>query len=114
GHGTVDEELRLDPLLQQLPRERLPVDRKPAVRRLRAAQQLARYRDAGLRRLLRATDPREFVRALRAAPVVEELLVDAQLDAVGTQRIRDPDREPQGNDGLRDAEAAHDPHSDLL
>ena len=114
GHGAVREELRLDPLLQQLAGERLAVHRETAVRALGAAQQLARDRDARLRRLLGAANAGELVRALRPSPVVEELLVDGQLDAVRPQRVRDPEREAPGDDRLRDTEPAHDAHRDLV
>ena len=71
---------------------------------LGAAQEVARSVHPGLGGTLGAAHAGELRLRLHAAPVVEEVAVDGQLDAAGAQLVGEPERERLRDDGLRDAE----------
>ena len=100
--------------LHALDRQRVAVDDKPLAVLLGAAKEVARRIHAGLCCALRAADPVELRVRLDAAAVVEEVVVDRELDAVGAQLVGEPERERLGDDRARDPERLHRAEDDLL
>ena len=80
---------------------------------LRAPEQVAARVHRRLGRTLRAAHARELRLGLRAAAVVEELLVDVELDAVGAQAVGEPDGEVLRDARPLQAEARHGSHGEL-
>ena len=87
--GEDDVHVRLDALDGEL----LAVEQQLVAASLRAPQQLATRVHRRLRGPLRALHPCELRLGLRAAAIVEELLVHVELDPVGTEPVGEPDRE---------------------
>ena len=91
--GEDDAHLRL----HALDRELLAVEEQLVAADLRAPQQVAARVHRRLGGTLRAPHSRELRLGLRAAAIVEELLVDVELDAVGAEPVGEPDREVLGH-----------------
>ena len=85
--AKTDAHVRLDALDGEL----LAVEQQLVAADLRAPEQLTAGVHGGLGGTLRAPHPRELRLGLGAPAVVEELLVDVELDAVGAQPIGEPD-----------------------
>ena len=102
----------LDHLFQPLGRQRLPVDLE-AVRRLRTTQEAARRVERGLARLLRIANPAQLRLVLRAPPVVEELALDDELDAVRAQVVGKPEWKRRRHRRALDPELPHGAQREL-
>src|SRR5205823_11356189 len=103
----------LDHALDALARERLAVDLESGAVRLRLAQELTRRVERGLARALRTANTRDLGLVLRAAPVVEDLAVDDDVDAVRAQVVRMRDRKAWRHRRPLEAELAASAKSEL-
>src|SRR3954471_20415192 len=104
---TVRQERLRDGCSDPLGRERGTVDLEPFAVLPCAAQEVARGRHARLARRLRAPDTRELRVALHTPPLDEQVLVRHELDAPGTQLVREQEGERPGHRRLLDAERRH-------
>jgi hypothetical protein len=95
---------------QQLGGEPLAVHHPPCVTRLRPREERRDRGLAGDRRLRGAPDAVELVRRLSPPALVEEPLIGDELDAVGAQRVGDPDREGERHARPRDPERSDGAH----
>ena len=100
--------------LDSLDGERRAVDDEAVAASRRTPKQLPGLVHPGLGSPLRAPDPGELGGRLDPAPLVEELPVDRDLDALVTQPVGEPERERLRHDGARHAERLHRSNGNLL
>ena len=114
GTGPVGGEHLGHRPLDSLDGERRAVDDESVAVSRGTPKQLPRLVHPGLGSPLRPPDPVELGGRLDPAPLVEELSVDRDLDALDTQPVSEPERERLRHDGARHAERLHRSNRNLL
>ncbi len=96
-----------------LDRERPAVEDQLVAANLGAAKQLAARVHRRVRGTLRSGHPCELGLGLGVSPILEQLLVDGELDAVGAEAVGEPDGESAGTLARLSPRLADGPHRKL-
>jgi hypothetical protein len=113
ARAMLDEDLP-DRRLHTRDGQRLPVELQAVAVHARRREHRPRRAHRPLRGQLRPPNAGQLPLRLGAPPGVEELPVGGQLDTLGTQPVREQDREARRHDRASDSERMHRAHRQLV